>query len=519
MTFADWTSRYPGPADLVRSMATPNRINSTHIRALVAHTEDRSGNIELLLDRALLGSDPIRMDSDEVPAVEAFVCEFESVGMLAFTFPRRAGQGVVYSPNPRLVPIEPKSSAGRHMRSETRLSGPTAAIFDAARSPSSLFDGTTVDEFLVEVPDVDPLVHGERARPSFLECATTLASIVLRRGCAFSFIHAPAAAPEDRDRPRRVAGSFLRVGIAVPRFDAARRMLLGRDLVVACHEKGFGLWQRDEGDATNFVDYWRELVPLERDRMGRSWVYEIDSASALLAMTAIGPARLGSTAGVLHLLEQAGAPLGGLAVTTLDDIAFINVMTKCPKRTKLVDSSGRAADTAIAQALGLELRDAVSALRQYRVKISKHPPPISHTLPLDRAVWLTWSTPAVPDALRLTVQTARRALRNAAESHGLVDGSHKRDAPNIEYLICREVSVDRLRGRMKVALNLDALGRSRSDNVVPLESMLGQVCSDIEREWRAELAFALGNPRIELEVVWRESWIGRWATLHGDTGR
>jgi hypothetical protein len=81
--------------------------------------------------------------------------------------------------------------------------------------------------------------------------------------------------------------------------------------------------------------------------------------------------------------------------------------------------------------------------------------------------------------------------------------------PSIEYLISRAVSVDRLRGRAKIALDLESLAPLGGGT----DAWLGRLCSEIERRWRADLSFTLGTPRVDLEVVWRESWLGRWSLL------
>jgi hypothetical protein len=122
-----------------------------------------------------------------------------------------------------------------------------------------------------------------------------------------------------------------------------------------------------------------------------------------------------------------------------------------------------------------------------------------------QALWLGWSTPASPDALALTVSTMRAALDAVLADN---DGATV-TRPSIDYLICREVSADRLRGRAKVSLDLDLVpaATGRGGDL----SWLGAFCSEVERRWRAELPFVLGTPQVDLDVVWRESWIGRWS--------
>jgi len=151
-------------------------------------------------------------------------------------------------------------------------------------------------------------------------------------------------------------------------------------------------------------------------------------------------------------------------------------------------------------------------LADYRAVISSHSPTVSDG-PVEHTLWLAWETPATPNALRLTLRTARSAFVQVLRKHG------SNATPSFAYTICREVSVDRLRSRMKVAVDLAELGRGVDPTEDPFEAVLGRFCSDVERQWRAELSFALGTPRVDLDVTWRESWIGRWASIHGATGR
>ena len=75
---------------------------------------------------------------------------------------------------------------------------------------------------------------------------------------------------------------------------------------------------------------------------------------------------------------------------------------------------------------------------------------------------------------------------------------------------------DWLRGRMKVAVDLSALGALTTGDGTISPANLGQFCSDVERRWRSLLTLGLGTANVELEVVWRESWLGRWASMHLD---
>jgi hypothetical protein len=132
---------------------------------------------------------------------------------------------------------------------------------------------------------------------------------------------------------------------------------------------------------------------------------------------------------------------------------------------------------------------------------------------------MAWATPAVPTALRLTVRTLRDALDAVSARYrndaGEGEGDHHH--LNIEYLVGREVSDDWLRGRIKASVDRRTLGgpgRGPHDPVAAAE--LGRFCSLVERQWRSLLGLALDTANIGLEVVWRESWLGRWSSVHVD---
>jgi hypothetical protein len=234
-----------------------------------------------------------------------------------------------------------------------------------------------------------------------------------------------------------------------------------------------------------------------------------------LAVTCAGPARSGSTEAILQVLEQAGAPLAGLAETTLDDIALVHLFTSTPLTKAEVDAlpTNLRADVLLSRALGLTEAVESDELRDYRVVVSSRQE--RRQAQELAAIWVTWAAPASNDALRLTVRTLRTALdvtwaRYRRDTAGPPSDGHL----TIGYLLCREVSIDWLRGRMRISVDLDALGvRGDGGDGGFSAARLGQFCSDLERQWRASLAFALGTPHVDLDVVWRESWMGRWVSL------
>jgi hypothetical protein len=513
-------SRHSTAADLVRSMARANRVNSTHIHTVLAHVPDQTGILEALLDDAVL-HEPLGVDLHDASTVEAFACDLRGVGFLGLTFSMRAGP----DRDIPLTSVLDKVSPGRlHLRRSMpeALRQSSLAIFDTTRRATSVFDGTTNVEFLIQL---DAPAAGAGAGPSavpvggvcFRDCARQVSGLAAKMGRPLSFVHSPVAAPCPAREPRGVTGPCLRFGVAFPRSDDSSRLQFGADLVEICCERGFGLWQRGTMGADAPHDYWQEVVPVD-PTSGASVLATRRPAEQGLAVTCVGPARSGVTEALLDLLDAAGAPLAGMAETTLDDLAIVNLLTVTPRSAKDVEAlpADAPAGAVVAQALGLGPAARIGgALRDFRCVVSVQPERARD--PNLVAVWVAWAIPASPDALRSTVRTVRRALDKMSERYRTAAAPPPSDAHlNIEYLICREVSVDWLRGRMKVAVDLDTLDRLRDDEGgVPVDK-LGQFCSDVERQWRADLAFALGTAHVDLDVVWRESWIGRWATLHVD---
>jgi hypothetical protein len=361
-----------------------------------------------------------------------------------------------------------------------------------------------------------------------------------------SFIHAPVAAPLPRDIPRGVTGSGLRFGVAFPRFDDSHRLSFGTKLIGLCCDNDYGLWQRATSVGDHTYDYWQPVVPPPASAKGGTAGDQASGTRHGLAVTCVGPARPGTTEAILHVLAHAGAPLLGLSATTLDDIAIIHLFTHSPLGKRDVDAlalpADLRADSALNAALGQKEPVHRDKLRDYRAVVSSRRERAPD--PGLAALWLAWTAPATPDALRLTVETLRAALDGTWARHRAgATGDARSGHLNIEYLVCREVSADRLRGRMRVAIDLDALGvkvsaapapgrlwararshratrddRGRPEGDGPVwPSRIGQFCSDLERQWRTSLSFALRTTQVELDVVWRESWLRTWTGVDSDT--
>jgi predicted amino acid-binding ACT domain protein len=528
-------SQHASAAELVRSMTRANRVNATHIRTVLAHVDDQRGVLEALLDDAVL-RELVEIDiTREASTVEAFACQILGTSFHGLTFSLRPSSERSFPSTSVLTLVEPGRLPEHSEQPIPAVGGSAAfAMYDTARRSTSIFDGVTTEEFLVQLPQ--PSVASSQLHDgstSFRDAAVQVTGLARSMERPLSFIHAPVATPVRRDVPRGVTGSGLRFGVSFPQFDDSLRLSFGTKLVGLCCDAGYGLWQRTTslGDRSydHGYDYWQPVVPPPASTDDRGAGDQASRPEHGLAVTCVGPARPGTTEAVLRVLAHAGAPLLGLSATTLDDIAIIHLFTRTPLGRRDIDdlalSRDLRADTVLSTALDRREPLPRDTLRDYRAVVSSRP-----ERPPDRglaAVWVAWTAPATADALRLTVETLRAALdsswaRHRASATGEALAGHL----NIEYLVCREVSADRLRGRMRVAVDLDALGLTVPGAAPPghpegdgggLPSRIGRFCSDLERQWRTSLSFALRTTQVELDVVWRESWLGRWTGWDGDS--
>jgi hypothetical protein len=491
--------RYGRASDLVRFMTRANRVDSTHIRLVVAHLADQRGALEALLDHTVL-KEGVGLDiTDEAWTVDALACELLGTGFLALTFSLRPKpeRGIPTRSDLTRIPTEPLTQPAA-----AGFEDVTWEIFDTARRPTSVFDGTIRDEFLVQ-----PL--------SFREAAVDVARLAVTHERPLFFVHAPAATPGRPGSPSDMTRPGLRFAVAFPRLDDAGRLDFGTDLVDLCAGQGYGLWQRTASAGVRSHGYWQQVVV---PQVPAETVDEpAPAAGDGLAVTCIGPARVGSTEALLRVLTRAGAPLLGLSSLTLDDVSIMHLLTRAPRPTRTPHGAGHVvadvrADVALSAALGLDPPVVDDKLRDHRLVVSTHDPHPIH--PGLAAIWLSWQAPATTDALRLTVGTLRTALDDVWARHCGGAIQPRSGHLNIEYVACRNTtSVDRLQGRMQVAVDLEAFGPAAeggprgtgADAAAVLSWQLGQFCSDVQHQWRQALSLALGTPYVDLGVAWRES--------------
>jgi hypothetical protein len=496
---------------LVRSALATQRVNSSQITGAVAHFKDDPGALSPFLDPEVFDR-LIPRSAAEAGTLECFSIAYYGVGFVAFTALKPAGAGEA-----PLRTVEMTRSPVRELIGRlSRRAGlrPDSAVSELRASrPSRLgLTDRALTEYLVKVtPEL-------AADPSGLRMAATrIAEWVWEDRPddrhALMFIHWPASPPAIVGAWRTAEGPCIRFAVATPRPDVGARLAFGRTLLERCVGLGYGLWTRQTGEPSGPYDYWRCLFspdPAAEDGPAEGWR---PPPEPHLAVTCVGPAHRGTTAAILDLLDAADVPVPALSLGTLDDLSFVHIVAGAPPRSRATATAasvepGEPAAAALRRLFGLPPApgglDVDERLAEFRVMATPYPAP--DPAGGKQSLWLAWSTPATHGALSRIVTSARAALTGAL---GMEPNGGSAARPSIEYLISRAVSVDRLRGRAKIALDLESLAPPGGGT----DAWLGRLCSEIERRWRADLSFTLGTPRVDLEVVWRESWLGRWSLL------
>lgn len=245
-------------------------------------------------------------------------------------------------------------------------------------------------------------------------------------------------------------------------------------------------------------------------------------------MTLVGPARTGSTFAIMSFL--CSLPFVGVIAcsnTTLDDVAFIHLQLAVAGLTPLgvinanaalaqVDTEGLSPSHVLQKvfaALGQDVDDRLEAdlLGHVSTKMQDYETLVGSLFlvvpPKERqmAVWFSWQSNGDDDGLKSALST----LFSSFEKLGLVRTRGKRafaqyTAPMLEYLICRQISGQLLRGKGKLSVPTDAIDQMyRSDDPQPAASIF---CATLETVWRDQARGIVALS--DLTVAWHESWLG-----------
>lgn len=493
-------------ADLVRTVTRQRRAGSTQVRALVFQTPDHAGAIESALDPRILSWDELHVDSASLLAVNAFACALDGVGILAATFAlaHDDGRDLLGAPEFHTTAPLPKELLARWPEQER--DNVSLSVLTVAR-PATHLHSRVIDEFLIGLPTPEDHGSDHHVRASTLDAALAVSQAADRHGIYYTFLAAPVSPPARLDQPRHVTGPYLRVGVS-EEASADGIIQLGTALIEACLQQGHGLWQRNRAHPDTSFDYWKPLIPVTEHDPDPDAVHR-STEHAVTTVTCIGPFEPRATTRVLTLLQQAKAPVNGIAVRTLGGLTIINLVAHLPDQTSSgEDWANLTADVALPRLLSLPADEPNDTpLNRYRLIVSRfdqHP-----SASRSHALWLSWRTPADPDTVRTSIQAARQAFVRQGATQ----------PPNVEYLTSQAIPAMQQRGHMKISVNLNDIESLYDDNDQLSPELVSQFCHDVEQRWRQNMAFLFGTHRLDANVVWRESWGYRWSAIHRRTGQ
>lgn len=339
--------------------------------------------------------------------------------------------------------------------------------------------------------------------------------------------------PRDRaDIPSYSASLALRFAIALPHSSSATRIALAEQIVDYCEKEGLSLWLADTrlGYGTG---NWYQIRSLDSLRVGHTARQQQSardqSIRVCLPVTFVGPARTGSTFAVLDFLRA--LPFVGVIAcsnTTLDDIAFIHLQLSLHGATlgNLVEANAALANVDLGRGspsdvllrvfavLGYSVEQvpssairagAAARMWDYETLVGSLFP----VVPSDRrrmAVWFSWRSNGADDGLSGPLSS----LYSAFVELGLLRVEGKRafvqdSAPLLEYLVCRQVSGQLLRGQGKLSLPKDIVDKLYGGD--DREAPASRFCATLEAVWKDQ-ARSISSVS-ELTVAWHESWLGR----------
>jgi len=243
-----------------------------------------------------------------------------------------------------------------------------------------------------------------------------------------------------------------------------------------------------------------------------------DVPAEAVPVTALGPARVGSTQTLCRWLERSNVGCLGASVTVLQDIAFINLLLPvAPARagerpgaataTRAVDGLGR-----IASRCGLTTEQRTHHREGAQKAIDIRPvadylllagSPVPCTferrqksgLPTRFPIWVAWDMP--PSG----VETADvlRSVTEALGAHAAVD---------VAFARSRRGERGRLLGRAKLSV-VPSGGTSQRLRPDAMTGMLGAMAARAQDTAARRLAVQLGMQAadVRLQVAWRERWL------------
>lgn len=529
-------------ADLARSGYEILRKPYSQVEFEVHHTVDHPG---YLRDNVVVGR--------ELSHSFTGIAEGKSIFREALASAAN-GVGAIIGTSTGADTISPLSrGAGRAATADLAIKGENdRRIFrgTARPNPTFLFESAATYEGIISVdPAPRRIRFGQSValRDLIREIARVAADVA---GGPFLFLQAPAHLPthsymgEDvRSRTvvaaRHSSSLAVRFSIALQQPSAELRSRLTDILRRYCTERGFGLWLADSRIGYRTGNWFQICIHdkkgQSRDSADQAGAADFSTVEACVPVTLIGPARIGSTHAIMSFLGQYDdVGILSAALTTLDDVALIHlqISARGVKRAGIEGVNFRLGENAAMLSKPVDglklLHDSLSPLggdsadyvRAGRLseRAGDYQSLVGPMLPctaVDRrkriAVWFSWQMEGVGRDLA----TPLTHLFSSFDEIGL--GTHDdvekstglTSAPNLEYLICRDVGNSVLKGRGKLAIpEVDVLKTFGGEGIEPAAVAM---CMSLDDAWRTSMRRERIAGVSELTVAWREWWLRHWA--------
>lgn len=525
-------------ADLARAGCEILRQPFTHVDFEVHHTIDRPGYMHDHLfgspDPALseqAGSDSATM------AIEALVSAANGIGLV--------------------IGINTGSDVpGRDRRHGTPatliIDEPDRRVFKGSSlpNPTFLYESAQTFEAMVSV-EVAPrsIKFGQSiaVRDLIKEISRIAATVA---DAPLTFLQIPAQVPAQSfigqdvrnaeiTIAKRSSSLAVRFAMALRHPSAELRFRLTDLLIRYCTDKGFGLWLADSRIGYRSGNWFQICAHADdlprRDRRDRAVSADWHAVEACLPVTFIGPARTGATYAIVSFLSQFGdIGIASGSITTLDDLAFIHLRLALSgfRRSNLHELNARLAghgsgfasptDALLVVHNELACTEDMASDRVLESDLGKQAgdyqtllgPMLGCTVPERQrriAVWFSWQIESAVEDLAVPLNQLFAAFADLGLGPG--DGTAPdptAEAPNLEYLICRDIGNYVLRGRGKLSISeADMLTLVGSHE---RETAPSRLCVSLENAWKTSLRRRGARGVSELTVAWREWWLGHWAS-------
>jgi hypothetical protein len=435
-------------------------------------------------------------------------------------------------------PIRSESTVAEDgMGASTSISGMVRVDGSMSPNPSFIYEASDYTEMLISIdpnrnkPTVDDgLVLGVVLRE--------ISERAVEHDAPILSLETPVVIPQitylSDDRPQRQerwrspSGLGIRFSAALDRGRAGAQIRFADRLLEFCRERGLGLWMGDRRPGHRQGNWFR-LIAHEEGRVAdfRAQLPPVTERGVtyVVPLSAIGPARIGSTNAIISALVAAGIPILSTSITAMRDLAIIHVLLGGTGDRSVSRFGSMQKDLGVDEAIKM-LSDevgtssdapAVRAAERLAERcvdyVSVAGPslvPRANIVKNRGVIWTSWEVPAGSIGLGATLEALLDSITDCLTRAGDdITASESRAAelrPSIEYLICRRASRDTVKGRCKISVPRDAVQQSADVDArrAPQRFSNGVELAFRERLWKVEAA--RGG---DLSVGWRELWLSR----------